>query len=486
MRGARPASGSLISADTSAALRAVGAGLAFAGLGDLHRHVVAQVARDRAVAAGDDLFALGHAGLDLDGVVALDAGGDLLRVGLAVLDHEDQFHEAILAGLVVLAILAELIRRAHGHRLDRHAHRLGFRRGYDVRARGHARTQLAGGGGDRDLHLELGLLRGLAGGWDVGAAGDLRNLAGDDFTEHRVHRDLGLLAQLDRVDVVLVDVDHRLHAAQLRDLHDHVFLELRTDGDFAGFLVEVGDGAGDRRVDLRLAQVVLRLAQLADHLRDLVLRRGGARVLDLEGRLGGIEFGLRDQLAADQFAGALEHALGLVAVVARQLGLGLRRAHAGLQAVDAGEQLLPVQLDQQLALLDVVGFLDGQQDDLRADVGADVDFGVRLDLAGAVDLLHDQRALGDGRFDLFAFALLALDRHIAADTDHDDHRGDSSYPSSFFHFNRPLCQCAHRNIHGAGARSAKSVVYLWRRSAGLAANVADEDDGARSALSRSP
>src|SRR4249919_968482 len=408
MRGARPASGSLISADTSAALRAVGAGLAFAGLGDLHRHVVAQVARDRAVAAGDDLFALGHAGLDLDGVVALDAGGDLLRVGLAVLDHEDQFHEAILAGLVVLAILAELIRRAHGHRLDRHAHRLGFRRGDDVRARGHARTQLAGGGGDRDLHLELGLLRGLAGRWDVGAAGDLGNLAGDHFAEHRIHRDLGLLAELDRVDVVLVDVDHRLHAAQLRDLHDHVFLELRADGDFAGFLVEVGDGAGNRRVDAGLAQVVLRLAQLPDHLCDLVVGRGGARVLDREGGFGGVEIGLRHQLAADQFAGALDHALGLVAVVAGELRLRLRRTHAGLEAGDAREQLLPVELDQQLALLDVVAFLDRQPDDLGADVGTDVDFGVRLDLAGAVDLLHDLRALDRSHFDLLRLVVLAV------------------------------------------------------------------------------
>src|SRR4249920_1371191 len=123
MSGARPASGSLITADTSAALLAVAAGLlAFAGLGDLHRHVVAQVARDRAVAPRDDLLALGHAGLDLDGVVALNSGGDLLCVGLAILDHKDQFYKAILPCLVILAILAELIRRAHGHRLDRHAH----------------------------------------------------------------------------------------------------------------------------------------------------------------------------------------------------------------------------------------------------------------------------------------------------------------------------------------------------------------------------
>jgi hypothetical protein len=209
---------------------------------------------------------------------------------------------------------------------------------------------------------------GLPGGRDVGAAGDLGDLAGDDFAEHGVHRDFGLLAELDRVDVVLVDVDHRFHAAQLRDLHDHVFLELRADGDFAGFLVEVGDGAGDRRVDLRLAEVVLRLAQLADHLRDLVVGGLVTRALDLEGSFGGIEFGLGHQLARHHVAGTLEHALGLVAVVARQLRLRLRGTHAGLEAGNAGEQLLPVELDQQLALLDVVAFLDRQPDDLGADV----------------------------------------------------------------------------------------------------------------------
>jgi hypothetical protein len=53
---------------------------------------------------------------------------------------------------------------------------------------------------------------------------------------------------------------------------------------------------------LVLPEVVLRLAQLPDHLRDLVAGRGGARVLDLEGGLGGVELGLRHQLAADQLA----------------------------------------------------------------------------------------------------------------------------------------------------------------------------------------
>src|SRR5688572_14559652 len=102
--------------------------LLVARLGDLHHHAVLQVARDGAITAGDDLLAFGHAALDLDRFVALDAGGHLLGDRLAVFDHEDQLDEAVLAGLEGLAFLAELIRRAHGHRLDRYADRLGLGR----------------------------------------------------------------------------------------------------------------------------------------------------------------------------------------------------------------------------------------------------------------------------------------------------------------------------------------------------------------------
>ena len=45
-------------------------------------------------------------------------------------------------------------------------------------------------------------------------------------------------------DVVLVDVHQRLHSGEVRDDHDHVFLELRAEGDFADLLVQLAHGAG--------------------------------------------------------------------------------------------------------------------------------------------------------------------------------------------------------------------------------------------------
>ena len=112
------------------------------------------------------------------GSVELDLRGRLLRVGLGLRDD--------LAGRVVDQL-------AHGHRLDRHGHRLGPRRRRDVGGAGEAGTHLGDLAVDRHRDLEVG--RGLAGlpggGLDDRAVADLGHLAGEGLVRDRVDLDLG-------------------------------------------------------------------------------------------------------------------------------------------------------------------------------------------------------------------------------------------------------------------------------------------------------
>jgi len=98
----------------------------------------------------------------------------------------------------------------------------------------------------------------------------------------------------------------------------------------------------------------------------------------------------------------------------------LSRASFAL-ALHAGQVAVAVEFDQQLAFLDVVAFLHGQAGDLGADVGADIDLGIGLDLARAVDLLDDFRALGRGGFHVLRLVVLALVHHEAAGGDNGHH-----------------------------------------------------------------
>src|SRR5688572_18015562 len=95
---------------------------------DPHHRAVVEVLGDRAVAAGNDLFALRETLEDLDPLVALDPGLHLAGDRLAALDAEHDLDEAVAIGLEallrVLALLAlahELVDGAERDALDRHA-----------------------------------------------------------------------------------------------------------------------------------------------------------------------------------------------------------------------------------------------------------------------------------------------------------------------------------------------------------------------------
>src|SRR5207342_1893010 len=131
--------------------------------------------------------------------------------------------------------------------------------------------------------------------------------------------------------------------------------------------------------------------------------------------------------------------------------------------------LLPVELDQQLARFDVVAFLDRQPDDLRADIGTDVDLGVRLDLAGTVDLLHDLRALDRSQLDLLRLVVLAAHQGEAAGAECDQHGDDDDDEIAFFHgpFPRSFRRWAHGPRTPAGGGVPKvmttSGTGSWQR-----------------------
>jgi hypothetical protein len=121
------------------------------------------------------------------------------------------------------------------------------------------------------------------------------------------------------------------------------------------------------------------------------------------------------------------------------------------RALHAGEVLLAVEFDQQLALLDVVAFLDGQAGDLGADVGADVDLGVRLDLAGGVDLLHDLRALDRHDLDFLCLVVLAVHDGEAAGAQRDHDRDCDDDQVAFLHGRVPRLRFSNARI---GPRTA--------------------------------
>src|SRR5258708_15604331 len=76
---------------------------------DANGRAVREILRDRAVASRDHHVALAKAAQDLDLLLALDAGRDLPRDGVALLDAEHDLDEAVAVRLVaghgILALL---------------------------------------------------------------------------------------------------------------------------------------------------------------------------------------------------------------------------------------------------------------------------------------------------------------------------------------------------------------------------------------------
>ena len=93
------------------------------------------------------------------------------------------------------------------------------------------------------------------------------------------------------------------------------------------------------------------------------------------------EIRFRKQLVVEQFQVAVVVRLGLFQVRLRRGFGGERGFVTGLGLVDRGDVNVRVDLHQQIALLDLLAFLDRQFDDFAADFRADGDLHDGLDFA---------------------------------------------------------------------------------------------------------
>ena len=126
----------------------------------------------------------------------------------------------------------------------------------------------------------------------------------------------------------------------------------------------------------------------------LVHRAFELRLGHIKGRLHLVEGGIRHELVPEQVLVAFELRFGFP-----QSGLGhascrQRGLVARIGLVDGGDVEVRLDLHQQVALVDLLPFLDRQVDDLAADLGADLDLQDGLDFAVGHDDLG-QVAPGD-------------------------------------------------------------------------------------------
>src|SRR4051812_36468881 len=252
--------------------------------------------------------------------------------------------------------------------------------------------------GDGGVQPHLGDLppEGLVG---VGVDGEVRRLAG-----------------LDLADVRLVDVSLDLHLG-----------EVLGDGEQGGGRERGGDRLADvvlaghhltvdRRVDLGVAEVGLRLLQSR-----LGLGEPGERAVI--GRLGGVEVGLRDQAGVGQ---------PLLAVVG---DLGAR--HLDLRLGDVGPALLDgllegggIELGEELPLLDLAVEVGVEPGDDARDLAADLDRGDGREGPRGIDGRRDAPRADRLGAVLVAALLLAATEKEKPDQDphhHDD--GDDEEPA---------------------------------------------------------
>ena len=147
------------------------------------------------------------------------------------------------------------------------------------------------------------------------------------------------------------------------------------------------DAAVDRRADVGVAEVDLRLRQRRPHLQHL----GPAGV---ERRLVLVD----DRLRAPLLPGQLELS-GILQVGVGRLGLG--RGEVRLRLVDLRLELHLLELVKQLARLDVLTFAEQHLVEKALDASAHVDLVDRLDppdeFEGLADPLQRCRAYADGR-----------------------------------------------------------------------------------------
>lgn len=137
---------------------------------------------------------------------------------------------------------------------------------------------------------------------------------------------------------------------------------------------KVASAAGDGRLDIAIAEVKLGVA----YRHYVGVHRGGQ---GLRRGLGLLVILLADKLLEDQLGITLEIALGLAGqgLIPLQIGLGLPQRPLIGSGIDD---------EEQVALFDVLAFLEIDLDQLPGEAGLDVDGGIGLDIA---DLAESHR-----------------------------------------------------------------------------------------------
>ncbi len=201
--------------------------------------------------------------------------------------------------------------------------------------------------------------------------------------------DVGVLVRFSHPALVVENV-------ALADLKDDVDRILADDGGKPSGrgLHQIADGERgepdppvDRRADLGVAEIDLRLVELRLRLHD-------ARQRPLFVRLALVDGGLRDVVVADELLAALQLQL---CVDLRRLGLGER----GARLLDGSLVRRLLDPEQQIALLDLLPFGEIALLDEARHARDDIDFVDRRDpsdvVAGLRDLAADHGRDGNGR-----------------------------------------------------------------------------------------
>ncbi len=277
-----------------------------------------------------------------------------------------------------------------------------MRRDLDLGARRHPRAQRIVGSIEQNLGLEEGDV-GL-GRFGVARAADLDHLAGVLAVGDRVHLQDHALTLGEMHDLGLVDVDLGQDLRQVGDRADDRsrVVHRARDHHLADLGVQGDHPAGDRRVDRRLAQIVLRLDEHRPGLRHRF-----ARLLDRE--VGGSpaqarrldRFDRGDSLGRQLFGACQPHHL-VGGGDLRLLQAGAAHRELGARVVPRRQKGLALELEERRAGGDRGPFDDVELLDLADDVGRDVDLDPRLDLAAGLDALGERLPARDLDIDLLS------------------------------------------------------------------------------------
>ncbi len=330
---------------------------------------------------------------------AVEAGGNL--DGLAVADADFHRHELRRHHVGARAPAARALSLG-GWRGDEHAglsrevdervardgDRVAARVDRELHPRIHARLQPVAD--VRHFDLEFGRARRR-----IEDRRDTADAALEDFARVRVDLDVGRRAHRHATHVALDQVRHHPHGADV----DHRGHRRVRAGKRAGIEVALADEAVDRRHDLRVRQADLQLVESGLGLFELRLGKVELRDGRLMPRVDVIERLLRQQLAIEEAARAVEAALRQLQVRLALANRRLRDLIGGLRAADLLADFAVLDASDDLSLPHGIAELHAH--DLQTPVGARHDFDRRRadEVADDQDLLGDRRPLGRGELD---------------------------------------------------------------------------------------